>query len=203
MAQDPRFSLTDTPLYRLANALSRWVTVSCLWLICSIPLITIGAATKAAFAVFQSDEDLGIWKIFFRAFRADFSRITGLWLLTAVLEILLGLDVLFYRQLFPREDVILVGVTLVLGNLLLHFFRFGCFCAGNGILSFQALLKNTVATLAACFPVVGIATAMDMAAGILLIRIPYLLFLIILLPGLFANIHCQLIRSFLRHCSAG
>lgn len=203
MAPNSRISLTDTPLYRLTNTLARWAAVSCLWLVCSLPLLTLGAATKAALAVFTPAEDSGTVKKFFRAFRNGFLRITGLWLLIALLELLLGMDILFYRQLSRQGGAILAGIVLLLGNFLLNFQRFACFCAEGAEPGFRALLKRTAATMAVCLPAVGIATAMDLAAATALIKVPYLLFLIVILPGLFADIHSRLIRSFLSRCSDG
>jgi len=198
MAQIPPKSLADTPLYRLTAALSRWFIVSVLWLACSLPIVTLGAATKAALAVFTPEEGMeaGTTRKFFRAFRDGFGRVTVLWLLTLALMVLLGLDELFYRHLSGGSGAVLTGIVLLLGNLLLNFFRFGCFCAAEAPVGFGALLRKSGLTMLACLPVVGIFAAMDLFLFATLVNIPYLLFLIVILPGLLASIHSRLIRSF-------
>lgn len=198
MAQIPPKNLADTPLYRLTAALSRWFVVSVLWLVCSLPIVTLGAATKASLAVFTPEEDVetGTAQKFFRAFREGFGRVTVLWLLTLTLLVLLGLDVLFYRHLSGGSGAVLTGIALLLGNLLLNFFRFGCFCAAETPACFGALLRKAGLIMLGCLPVVGIFTAMDLFLFVTLVNIPYLLFLIVILPGLLACAHSRLIRSF-------
>ena len=56
MAENPRTSLTDTTIYRVTNSISRWFAVSMLWLLCSLPIVTMGAATTAAMAAFLKPE---------------------------------------------------------------------------------------------------------------------------------------------------
>lgn len=105
MAQIFPKNLADTPLYRLTAALSRWFMVSILWLVCSLPIVTLGAATKASLAVFTPEEcaQTGTTQKFFRAFRDGFGRATVLWLLTLALMVLLGLDVLFLPAPIRRK----------------------------------------------------------------------------------------------------
>ena len=198
MAQIFPKNLADTPLYRLTAALSRWFVVSILWLVCSLPIVTLGAATKASLAVFTPEEcaQTGTTQKFFRAFRDGFGRATVLWLLTLALMVLLGLDVLFYRHLSGGSGAVLTGIVLLLGNLLLNFFRFGCFCAAETPVGFGTLLRKAGLTMLGCLPVVSIFAAMDLFLFVTLVNIPYLLFLIVILPGLLAYAHSRLIRGF-------
>lgn len=198
MAQIFPKNLADTPLYRLTAALSRWFVVSILWLVCSLPIVTLGAATKASLAVFTLEEcaQTGTTQKFFRAFRDGFGRVTVLWLLTLALMVLLGLDVLFYRHLSGGSGAVLTGIVLLLGNLLLNFFRFGCFCAAETPVGFGTLLRKAGLTMLGCLPVVSIFAAMDLFLFVTLVNIPYLLFLIVILPGLLAYAHSRLIRGF-------
>lgn len=68
-----------------------------LWVICSIPIITIGASTTAFFfgAFKVLNEEAYIVKAFFRSFKQNFKQATLLWL-TALVVILLGIVVLQY-----------------------------------------------------------------------------------------------------------
>lgn len=204
MAQISPQNLADTPLYRLTAALSRWFVVSILWLVCSLPIVTLGAATKASLAVFTPEEcaQTGTTQKFFRAFRDGFGRVTVLWFLTLALMVLLGMDVLFYRHLSGGSGAVLTGIVLLLGNLLLNFFRFGCFCAAETPVGFGALLQKAGLTMLGCLPVVGIFAAMDLFLFVTLVNIPYLLFLIVILPGLLACAHSRLIRGFRNRATA-
>lgn len=57
-----------------------------LWLICSLPVITVGAATCAAFYVslkIIDDEEVSIFKMFFKSFKMNFKQGTVMWCITA------------------------------------------------------------------------------------------------------------------------
>ena len=199
MSNEPRAPLTDTPLYRLTYRLARWVVVSVLWLVCSLPLVTLGAATVGAMGAFSGNgEESGITGGFFRYFRKGFFRATALWLLTAALAGVLVLDVLFYRQLTARGGGVLIALMLVLGDLLLNGFRFTCYrLAAGEDGSFRAVLKQGALTMVLCLPVLAIMTAMDLVVFTTVARVPYLMVVFVILPGLYADVHSGLIRSFL------
>lgn len=194
--------LTDTPAYKLTNAVYRWFVISLLWFFCSLPLITIGAASSAAMGEFSDPENHYGHKLvrdYFRRFRDCFLRATGLWLLFLILLGLLMLDISFYQQLAGSTGWFLPAVAVILGNLLLGFVRFGCFAAVTGEnCGFWGFLKHTGKMMLLCLPIWAVMVAIDLAAVTTLVRIPYLLFLLVLLPGLYADLHCKLIRIFLQ-----
>lgn len=202
MADNPRTSLTDTPLYRITSSISRWFAVSMLWLLCSLPIVTMGAATAAAMEASLSPEGAspqGLVKGYFCSFRKHFFRATGLWLLTLAALALLALDAVFYRQLMKGLPWLLPAAAVILGNLLLGLFRFGCFAMicreSTGL---KSLLKQAAGMMVLCLPVWAVMVALDLAAVTTLTRIPYLWVCLVILPGLYANIHCRLIQAFLR-----
>lgn len=201
MAKTPT-PLTDTPAYKLTNAIYRWFAVSLLWFFCSLPVFTAGAATAAAMGEFSDPENYYGHKLvrdFFCRFRACFLRATGLWLLFLILLGLLVLDISFYRQFTGNTGWFLPSLAVVLGNLLLGFVRFGCYCAAaDDAPGLKSLLKRSGRTMLLCLPIWAVMVAMDLALIATLVRIPYLLFLLVLLPGLIADIHCRMIQMFLR-----
>ena len=202
MAENPRTSITDTPLYRMTNSIYRWFAVSMLWLLCSLPIVTIGAATAAAMEAFLDPEDgspQGLAKAYFCSFRKNFPRATALWLLTLAALALLVLDAVFYQQMMESLPWLLPAAAVILGNLLLGLFRFGCFAMvsreGTGL---TALWKQAAGTMARCLPVWAVMVALDLVMVTTLMHIPYLWVCLVILPGLYANVHCRLIQSFLR-----
>lgn len=202
MANNSRTALTDTPVYKLTNGIYRWFAISMLWFFCSLPVITMGAATTAAMGEFSDPENFYGHKLvrdYFARFRSCFVRSTGLWILFLALAGLLVLDLSFYRQFMGGGGWFLPALAVILGNLLLGFVRFGCYCAGSADpAGLKALLKDTGKTMLLCLPIWAVMVGMDLALVTTLIKIPYLLFLVVLLPGLMADIHCRLIRMFLR-----
>lgn len=69
---------------QIVNQIIDYFFLSLLWIVSSLPVITIGAATTALYhtvdKVFRREES-GIWKEYWRAFRRDFKRATGLWMI--------------------------------------------------------------------------------------------------------------------------
>ncbi len=202
MAKNQFTPLTDTPAYKLTNAIYRWFMVSLLWFLCSLPVVTMGAASTAALGEFSDPENYyghRLIRDYFRRFRACFLRSTGLWLLFLASAGVLVLDVSFYRQFTGSSSWFLPALAVILGNLLLGFVRFGCFTAATGDASgFRAFLKQSGAAMLLCLPIWAVMVALDLAVVTTLLRIPYLLFLLVLLPGLLSDIHCKLIQMFLR-----
>lgn len=204
MAENPRTSITDTPIYRMTNTIYRWFAVSMLWLLCSLPVVTIGAATAAALQVFAApDRGPGLARAFFHSFRKYFSRATMLWLLLLALMGLLVLDAVFYQQMMTSLPWLLPAAAVILGNLLLGLFRFGCFAMVSGAYTgLKALLKQAAKTMVLCLPAWAVMVALDLVVVTTLIHVPYLCVSLVILPGVFANVHCRLIQSFLRRYEA-
>ena len=99
----------------LFTILSRGLDVCCaslLWLICSVPIITIGASSTALHAVMQKlcrDEGSGMTRIFFHSFKRNFRQATCIWLMMLVFLVVLWGD--FYA--FLTMNVIPVWFQIV------------------------------------------------------------------------------------------
>lgn len=90
-----RFLQGDTFLTRCLSMLIDLLIVSVLWFLCSIPLITTGAATTAMYDVtlhLVFDEGEGIVRTFFSSFKKNFVRSTVTMLAFLVSGIFLGAD---------------------------------------------------------------------------------------------------------------
>lgn len=67
--------------------------LSLLWLVSSLPVVTVGAATTALYhtvdTVFRQEKG-SLWKEYWRVFRRDFRRATGLWLLMLLILLVMA-----------------------------------------------------------------------------------------------------------------
>lgn len=80
--------LGNKPFFRAMSSIGDCVALSVLWLVCSLPIVTLGASTSAAFSVagkMAAKEDHFVWKGFFSAFRRDFAIATRAWLPMALI----------------------------------------------------------------------------------------------------------------------
>lgn len=72
------------------------LTLGFLWILCSLPLITIGASSTALYYALVKtvrNNDGYAVKEFFRAFKRDFVKATVLWVITAALTLILHLNI--------------------------------------------------------------------------------------------------------------
>lgn len=116
----------DNPFIMLLTKVGELMIANFLFILCSLPLVTLGAAASAMTQVVQNvvlDRGNGVIKTFFRAFRENFKQATVLWLWGA----------------------------LILGGLICYRLIIVSFCAGtlaavlNGVLTVVALLALCIA----------------------------------------------------------
>lgn len=87
---------------RLSDALAsirHMMVINVLWVVCSLPLVTFGAASAAAFAALRltgDAADVKSGKAFFAFFKEHFSRATKLWLILALLALPIALLVMLF-----------------------------------------------------------------------------------------------------------
>lgn len=131
----------DGPLYRFLDIVYCLVLTNALWIIFSIPLVTIGASTTSLFYVtgrVVRGEDIKVVKDFWKSFRMNFFQATGIWLILFVLYFLvynsmlrvgtLGdiSDYVFAVQLFVLIEIVIVTVYIfpLLSRYDIKFFRY-------------------------------------------------------------------------------
>lgn len=87
----------DSPMMLFLSRVTDLIIVNLLFWLCCLPVITIGASLAALHKVTQSmvlDEDSGVVRPFFRAFRDNFRQATLGWLVLAVFLAGLGVDLM-------------------------------------------------------------------------------------------------------------
>lgn len=74
----------DNPFVQFLSRVGDLIIVNTLFLLCCVPVVTVGASAAALHKVSQAiilDEDNGTVKTFFRGFRENFRQATALWLM--------------------------------------------------------------------------------------------------------------------------
>ena len=102
---------------------SCWLNV--LWMLCSLPVFTIGASTTALYSVtlkIADDTDSNITKQFFKSFKESFAQATRLWLIMLAAGIFLTVDLLFVYRLRASS----AGTMAVLWTLVMAFIIGAC-----------------------------------------------------------------------------
>lgn len=107
----------NNPLMRFLIAFFDMMALSVLWVVFSLPIVTMGAATTALYSscyhhIRKGDDYL--WSSFWNAFRENFKRSTLCWLVELAVLALLGVDALILRSLIVKGYPMgwMYGVTL-------------------------------------------------------------------------------------------
>lgn len=106
----------NSGFFKFINRLLDVLFINLLWIICSLPIVTIGASTCAAFSItlkMVDDEEGYIGKTFFKAFKQNFKQGTMMWLITAPCVYMLYL---LWQMVIKSEDInaiVIIGVILL------------------------------------------------------------------------------------------
>ena len=112
-----KFFSVDSPLYRFLSKLLDVIRLNFLWILFSIPLVTVGASTVAALSValkMADDEEGYIGRSFLKAFRENWKQGTVLGLITLVALYAIYLDFQFFEALEGNPMIfLLVGILSI------------------------------------------------------------------------------------------
>ena len=93
----------DSPLIQFLSRIFDLIILNLLFLLCMVPVVTGGAGLTAMYRVLQNmvykNDDNGVVKPFFRAFRENFKAVTPIWLLFVVATLSVVCDFLLIRML--------------------------------------------------------------------------------------------------------
>lgn len=96
------FLSNDSLFGRLMGRCGALIVSNVLFLIFSVPLVTIGASWTALYGTMmralREDWELDPVRTFWRAFREDFKQATAAWILMAALALFLGLEIFWCGQ---------------------------------------------------------------------------------------------------------
>lgn len=188
----------NSPFFEMTDKAVRLVWLSILWILCSIPVITIGASTTALYSVtlkYVRDEEGYLTSSFFRAFKENFRQSSLIWGMSLAAGIFLFMDFAFYYRggfhhslsVFLFTVFMGVFVTFLFANiyvypLLAYFDNTIKHTISNGLIMAVRHLPSSMAMLVLAFAI--------LVAGFLFF--PPLLFAA---PGLTAYINSRILRK--------
>ena len=111
------FLAYDGLLDRTVRTIWRYFLLNLLYILCCLPVVTVGTATAALYAVMlPSTNDTGCFKKFFAAFHSNFAQATKIWLIFLVPLALLGISMyLCLVYTFPGSNIMLILALVCLG----------------------------------------------------------------------------------------
>ena len=144
----------DSKFSQLFLKLSYACWLNMLWMICSLPVITIGASTTALYSItlkIADERESNITRQFVLAFRDNFKQATRMWILLLLAGILIGGD--FYVVLHMRSMTsgvpaimwtmnlaLLIVISIIYAVILMYIFPLIARFENND----KAMLKNSL-----------------------------------------------------------
>ena len=106
----------DNPLWRFLGKLADLMILNIVFLLCSIPIFTIGASLTGVYYVclkIKEQEEGYIIRNFFKSFKQNFVQSTIIWLIMLALGLLLGTEFYMYRDTTGTFARVIKGMIVV------------------------------------------------------------------------------------------
>lgn len=119
----------NSPLAAAVNKLVQMIWAGLLWFVCSIPLVTAGAATTALYEVLlkmEKNQEGYVGVSFLRAFVKNLKSATLVWIPLFAAEIVFGVNLFYYAMLGGRAFLVqsVVFAVLLLLTVVLSGYAF-------------------------------------------------------------------------------
>lgn len=112
----------DNFLHQFFLFLGKLIALNLLWMICSIPVITIGASTTAMYYCtlkLHKDKDIDAIKSFFKSFKRNFLQSTIIWVILLLAAFILWLEQIAVKTMPAGARQMFTYVLAAVGILLL------------------------------------------------------------------------------------
>lgn len=160
------------------DTLGELIVCNVLWIVCSLPVFTIGASSAALLACVQDvlERKAAAPKQFFAAFRRCFKPATGAWLLLLALFVLITANVYLLPAMGARLRSVLLAFlgVLVLVALLWNAHIFPLIAKNQSGLSLTKLTTTAFALGIRYFPLTVSAVFVQVLPAVLFIAFPNL-----------------------------
>lgn len=150
-----RFNITDNVIVRALNKICDMICLNILWLICCIPIITIGASTTALYTVMLKivkNEEGYIFRGFFKAFKSNFKQSTIMWVILVVLGIICWTDYRVAGVMPGTVGLVMRSIFLLMGFVLLSVMIYVFPLTARYENSIRATFRNALILTVGKFP---------------------------------------------------
>lgn len=149
------FNWIDNPIMRGMGRLADFIILNLLWVVCSIPIITIGASTTALYTVMLKlvkNEEGYIAKGFLKAFKENFKQSTIMWIIFLLISIVFVVDFASIKLMSDEIGGILQILFLFMGALLAAWMVYAFALQARFVNTVKNTLKNAMILVFAKLP---------------------------------------------------
>lgn len=192
----------ENPIINALNDLTDLIILGILWLICSIPVITVGASATALCYTYNKHfkhKEGHVTKLFFHAFATNFKQATIVWLIMAAILGFLAADYYFSRVALEQIPFLCVPLVLVIAIAIfvLMWSQYAFAYIARFENDTKTVIKNTILIMLVNFPWSFLLLALFLAA---VLFFPLLLFIVAIVYIVFANmIHERVFSKYIKH----
>ncbi len=140
----------DNPIWRFVGRLGDMMVLNVLWILCSLPVFTIGASTTALYYCtlkIVRNEDYGNIKMFFKSFRQNFKQATMIWIPMLIIGGVLLFDFNFFGKVMADAGAMrIICQSVTIAIMVLWIFEF--LYVWPVLSRFDNTIKNTVTNAA-------------------------------------------------------
>ncbi len=150
-----RFDITDNVIVRALSKICDMVCLNVLWLICSIPIVTIGASTTALYTIMLKmvkNEEGYIFRGFFKAFKENFKQSTIIWIIVLVLGVVCWVDFRLAGVMPATAGFLMRSVFLLIAFILLSVTIYAFALTARYENSIRATFRNALILTVAKLP---------------------------------------------------
>ena len=152
----------DNGFFRTLGKLADLMILNILFIVCSIPIFTIGASLTAMYYVtlkMAENEDGYIARSFFKSFRQNFRQATVIWLIMLLFGIVLVLDLLIMKEATGTVWTVFRVIITATGFLYLIMLNYVFPVLARFYNNTKAIFKNSFIMAIADFPRTFVAFA--------------------------------------------
>lgn len=113
--------MSDSPVMAFFNKLADLILLNLIFIICCIPIVTIGAAVTAMYYVCIISIRQGdgyVVKRFFESFKRNFKQATLIWVPMLIIAIIMGFDLFFWYQMGTGFSKIMFVLSMIVEFML-------------------------------------------------------------------------------------
>lgn len=162
----------EGPLFQFLSRVGDLIILNVLFLVCCIPVVTIGASAAALNKMTQDmvhDTESGVLKGFFQAFRANFRQATVVWIAELIVLVSLACDAMLVYSWFPGNKL-MYGILIALAVLVL--------CVSTYMIPLLVRYDNTLRQHLANAVILAIIKLPKTIAMVVLNALPLIVFLL-------------------------
>lgn len=157
--------MKDSAVVGFLNKMTDLIVLNIIWILCCLPILTIGAATTAMYYVNITSIRQGdgyVVRRFLKSFRQNFKQATLLWLLLVAVCLLAVFDFMFwYRQGSGLGKIMIVlSMAVVIVLFLISLYLFPVLAKFEGTL--RATIKNSAVFSVGYLPYTLITAALTL-----------------------------------------